>query len=53
VPKHGVVMSDAKFQSIVSDLKSKGETVFREKLMMAKKPMKYNADQCILTYENF
>ena len=50
IPRRGVILSNDKFQSILSDLKSKGETTYREKMMMAKKALRQNSEQSVLEF---
>ena len=51
IPKKGVILTNEKFQTILSDLREHGETSFREKVMMAKKSLLSNSEQCVLEFK--
>lgn len=52
MPRKGVILSNERFQQILSELKLMGESAFREKLMMAKRALK-NSEQCVLEFDEF
>lgn len=52
IPRKGVILTNEKFQTILSELKEHGETTFREKVMMAKKSLVQNSEQCVLEFKD-